>query len=336
MNISYDIFELADCPVIITDENFVITYKNSLASKLFCGFRRRSKITRYFRNFKNDVDFSDINELNIETGTQFMRALVLPIGENDLAFLFFTLYAFTDTKKLLEYVRENFAGSFIDFSCALYSAYNKSKKANGFARASMSERAYSELITLLSLFTESPLFENTEAHNISELLEAISVKATRTLSAFGLRTQSVSLPDECYYSKINLRAFCFIIFRMLYMAFRLSDTGKIQISLNSFKVSYADICVSTHTMLTDGHRISLIYEFPELLFEFDILKKAGVIDDCLSFSIENSILKLHYKIKCEANSGLSLRSASKEMQKKRISKAISEMLFITKSILSKK
>ena len=91
MNILYDIFELADFPVVITDKNFVITYKNGLAAKLFCGFRRRSKISRYFRNFKNEVDFSVINELDIETGTQFMRALVLPTDENTLIFRFWRL-----------------------------------------------------------------------------------------------------------------------------------------------------------------------------------------------------------------------------------------------------
>jgi len=341
MNVSYDIFELADIPVIITDGDFVITYKNKLAAKLFCGFRKRSRISRYFRNFKNDVNFSDISELDIETGTQFMRALVLPIGENALAFLFFTLYAFTDTKKLLCYVREHFSGNFIDFYCDAYSVYKNAFAGSSFSGSNASERPYSELLTIMSFFAEEPFFKQEEMYNISELLGNIAAKASRSLSAFGFKPCKALVFEENCYAKVHLRAFCFVVFRMLYMAFRLSDTGQIQISLDSSRFSGTDVCIFTHTkfsqeLVDTGNYCSLMKVFPEFSFEFEILKKSGFTDNALYFTLENSTLKLHYKIKCETGLGLFLRSEGEKARKKRETAAVSEMLSITRFLLSKK
>lgn len=340
MNLSYDIFELADIPVIVTDGDFVITYKNKLAAKLFCGFRRRSRISRYFRNFKNDADFSAVSELDIETGTQFMRALVMPIGENALAFLFFTVYAFTDTKKLLEYIREKFSANFIDFYCAVYSACKNAGRSD-FRGGNSSERAYSELLTMMSFFSEETFSLREETFNISELLENITKKASRSLSAFGLNPCKALVFDEDCYAKINLRAFCFAVFRMLYIAFRLSDTGQVQVSLDSSRISGADVCIFTRTSLSpelvnESDFCSLMNVFPEFSFEFDILKKTGFLDNALCFTLENSTLKLHYKIKCETGLGFLLRSESEKERKKRADTAVSEMLSTIRFLLSKK
>lgn len=340
MNISYDIFELADIPVIVTDRDFVITYKNKLAAKLFCGFRRRSKISRYFRNFKSDTDFSNVSELNIETGTQFMRALVLPIGENALAFLFFSLYSFTDTEKLAQYVRENYSGDLIDFYADVYAAY-KSRGASTFSGSKACELPYAELMRITSLFVKEPFFMQEEICNISEILGMIIAKASRSLSAFGLKPCKAGVFDESCYSTVNPRVFCFVVFRMLYTASRLSDTGQIQISLDSTHPSGTDLCIFTHTELSadlvdTGDYCSLMNVIPEFSFEFDILKRCGFADEALAFTLENSTLKLHYKIKCETGLGFLLRSEGGEARKKRISAAVSDMLSTIRFLFSKK
>lgn len=341
MNILYDIFELADFPVVITDKNFVITYKNGLAAKLFCGFRRRSKISRYFRNFKNEVDFSVINELDIETGTQFMRALVLPTDENTLIFLFFTLLAFTDTAKFLAYVREKYSGDFIDFYCNACREYSEMQTCNRFVKHNIPERAYAELLSLMSFFAEKPLFIQEEVYNVSELIETIASKISKRLSVFGLKSASAEILEKDCYAKINLRIFCFVIFRMFYMAFRLSDTGKVQISVDAPRYSLIEICVFTETNLRleqkeNGDFTSLEEIFPEFSFEFDIFKRTGFFDNMLCFSQSGSKLKLHYNIKRDISSALTLRAGDTELRKKRINAAIDSAFAQIKSLFSKK
>ncbi len=341
MNILYDIFELTDCPVVITDKNFVIKYKNGLAAKLFCGFRKRSKISRYFRNFKNDVDFSITNELDIETGTQFMRALVLPIDENTLIFLFFTLFAFTDAKKLLSYVREKYLGDFIDFYCTACREYAEMQTRDGFAKHTIPERAYAELLSLTSFFAEKPFFMQKEAYNISELIEIITRKISKRLSVFGLKAASAEILEKDCYAKINLPIFCFVIFRMFYMAFRLSDTGKVQISIDAPRYSSIEICVFTQTSLPlkseeNGDFASLAKLFPEFSFEFDIFKRTGFFDNMLCFSQSGSKLKLRYTIKRDISSSITLRAGDAELRKKRINAAINSAFAQIKSLLSKK
>jgi hypothetical protein len=76
--------------------------------------------------------------------------------------------------------------------------------------------------------------------------------------------------------------------------------------------------------------------FPEFSFEFDILKKTGFLDNALCFTLENSTLKLHYKIKCETGLGFLLRSESEKERKKRADTAVSEMLSTIRFLLSKK
>lgn len=340
MNVSYDIFDLADCPVVITDKSLVITYKNGLAAKLFCGFRRRSKISRYFRNLKNDVDLSAINVLDIETGTQFMRALVLPADENTRVFLFFTLLAFTNSEKLLTYARENYSGDFIDFYCTAFREYAKMQNADSFARHRIPERAYSELLTLLSFFAEKPFFMQEETYNVSELIEIISDKISKRLSVFGLKAASAEIAEKDCYAKINIRIFCFLVFRMLYMAFRLSGTGSVQISLDSSRYSHIEICVSTRTdriyeEAENGNFALLANIFPEFSFEFDVLKRMGFFDNILFFSQRGSKLNLRYTLKRDISSSFILRAGGAEIFKKRIDKAVNSAFAQIKHLLSK-
>jgi hypothetical protein len=278
--------------------------------------------------------------LDIETGTQFMRALVLPIGENTLAFLFFSIYAFTNMNKLISYVREHYSGNFIDFYCKAYREYEETTKYDGFSKRNTSERAYAELLSLLSFFAEKPVFMQTEVYNISEILQSISKKISKTLPAFGLQISNFESTEEACYAKINLNIFCFVIFRVIYMAFRLSDTGKIQISLNSSRYRQFEIYVSTHTnvssdMVENKDFAYLADIFPEFSFEFDIFKKTGFFDDILSFSLNNSVFKLCYSIKREAGV-LILRSEGAETYEKRINKAIANAFVQIKNLLSKK
>ena len=344
MNISYDIFDLSDFPIVVTDESFIITYKNRLAAKFFGLMRKRSKITRYFRNFKNDIDFSIINELDIETGTHFMRALVLPLKNGAFAFLFFTIYSFTDTKNLVEYVREKYAGDFIDFYCSAYKNHLALEKSSFSARADSGERVFSELSLLLSSFAEKPEFLKSEICNISEILELTAKQINKKLSALGAKSASAQISlgaKSAAFAKINLRFFTFILFRMISAAIKFSDSRELAISLESPAPYVSDVCVCTKCTLPNGTAetgdfYALLHLLPEFSFEFEILKSIGFFEDTLYFTYTNSTLKLHFKLKCDASAGFVLRSEPEEIRKRRIEKAIADAIRAAKALISKK
>jgi len=344
MDISYDIFDLTDFPIIITDGDFIIKYKNRLASKLFGKLRKGSKITRYLRNFKKDIDFFNICELDIETGTQFMRALIMPLNNEAFAFLFFTVYAFTDFSKLSEFANNNFGENLLDLYCNAYRQYKSSEGSAGKEKSNVPERTISELMAMTSLLFEKPDFMQTELFDIADIMLQISSKISSKLSVLGLKSALAEIPESengCCFAKINPRHFSFIIFRMIYTAFKLSDTGKIRIFFEEGKYSDINICISTQSSLNpeleDICDFSyLINALPEFSFEFHLLKKMGVLGNSLFFSFNNSILKLHYKLKRETGCNFILRSEPAEIRKRRIEKIISEALLKTKKMLSKK
>ena len=341
MNITYDIFDLADIPIVVTDENFVITYKNHLAHKLFVNFRKRSKISKHFRNFKNDTDFSNISELDIETGTQFMRALAFSLENKSIVFLFLTLYSFVDSKKFLNHVREKFNGNIFDFYASAYNEHAMIEKMPPHERAKLPVRAYSELLFFLSSYSEKPEFMCKEMYDISEILAEISYETASSLTVFGISaTYDEPTHMHCYF-KTNLKYFSFIIFRMIYIAIKFSSAGKIHVSLNNEDFSFADICVYTNTSLDDDFSntrniLELIKLLPEFSFEANLLNKIDMLKDDISFSVHNSVLKIHYKIKCETGFEFILRSEPKELRQKRISAIISNALLKTKALLSEK
>ena len=344
MNVSYDIFDLSDFPIIVTDESFIITYKNRLATKFFGSMRKKSKITRYFRNFKNDIDFSIINELDIETGTHFMRALVLPLQKGAFVFLFFTMYPFADTRNLIDYVREKHSGDFIDFYCSAYRKHNELEKSPNFAKTSSGERVFSELAILLSTFAEKPEFFKSEICNISEILEETAKQINKKLSALGAKIASAQISDgakSAAFAKINLRFFAFILFRMISAAIKFSDSRELSISLESHTPYVSDVCVCTKCTLPSetaetGDFYALLRLLPEFSLEFEILKSMGFFEDTLYFTCVNSTLKLHFKLKCDASAGFVLRSEPEESRKRRIKKAIADAIRKTKELFSRK
>ena len=340
MDISYDIFDMTDFPILLTDKDFIIIYKNSLASKLFGKLRKHSKIIRHFRNFKTDIDFSNINEVEIETGTQFMRALVFPISEKTYLFLFFPIYAFTDTKKLLEHVRKNFSGNLLDFYCTAYKEHKRLEKAHPFEKANLSARAYSELMQLVSSLSEKPEFMQEEVYDIAHIISLICAKASASLAVFGLSIACDDTAQGPCFSKINLRYFTFSIFRLIYMAFKLSANGKIQISVDNSRYFSADICICTETSMPPelaekSDFYSLAKLVPEFSFELALLEKLDIFNDAFSFTLKNSVLKLHCQIKCESTFNFVVRSESMALRKKRIDKIVSETLGKIKLLLSK-
>ena len=169
--------------------------------------------------------------------------------------------------------------------------------------------------------------------------DSFDFDANSYYTARGISADAEILERDCY-AKINLRIFCFVIFRVFYIAFRLSSTGKVRISLDTPRYSNIEICVSTHTdapskSSDSGDCDYLAKLFPEFSFEFDILKRTGLFDNTLQFCQSGSDLKLRYTIKRDYGTSLSLRAGNAEIHQKRINAAVNTAFAQIKKLLSK-
>jgi hypothetical protein len=128
---------------------------------------------------------------------------------------------------------------------------------------------------------------------------------------------------------------------MISTAIKISQNGNFLISLENKGSLVSDICVSTRTSLPfetteNGNFASLASLLPEFSFEFDIFKSMGFFEDSLYFTYKNSILELHFKVKCDSAQGFILRSEPDEARLRRTEKAISYAIRKIKIMLSKK
>ena len=344
MNISYDIFDLVDFPVVITDKNFIITYKNNIACEYFGKLRKRSKITKYLSDYAKNTDFSVISEAEFETGTLIKRALVFE--EKDFVIFFFLSAMQFDSYELLsEYIKEKFDGNCLNFYFLAYKEYLNLQEISNFEKANVPERTYADLLALIRILAGNPSFMQKEGLDLAEIISYTAKRAGESFRALGLKLYCAKISGEARdfcRANISLCSFLFIVFRLIYSGFKFSADGNLEISINYLHKNHADICVSVRTALKKkdvcGKSFSsLLKMLPEFSFEFDILEKCKMFEsDWLSYELENSVLKLHFKVKCETNETLFVRSESAAQRKKRISKAVSVLLCKTKILLSKK
>ena len=143
MNISYDIFELMDFPIAVTDGDFNIVYKNRSAKRCLGKLRKGSKITKYMSCQSGDIDLTSIKETEFDTGTPIKRALVF-CSRGAFVFTFMPCMQFEGYRQISEYIRENFPGDILDFFISSYaeSRYPEVKCAN------VPSRVYADLLKL--------------------------------------------------------------------------------------------------------------------------------------------------------------------------------------------
>ncbi len=343
MNTSFDIFDLVDFPIIVTDKNFIITYKNNIACEYFGKLRKRSKITKYLADFANDTDFSLNSEAEFETGTLIKRALVF--SENDfVVFLFLSAIQFENYSAVADYIKERFAGSFLRFYLSAYKEYSALQAMSGFEKANVPERTYADLLALIRILGENPSFMKKEGLDLAEIVSYTAKRAGNSFRALGLKLYLDKISDktrEFCRADIALDDFLFVIFRLIYSGFKFSADGNLQLSIDYLHTNHADICVRTRTAIkkkdVQGKSFSsLLKMLPEFAFEFDILEKYQLFEqNTLSYELNDSILKLHFKVKCDWGGTLIIRSESPEKKKKRLSRAVSVFICQAKSLLSK-
>jgi hypothetical protein len=120
-----------------------------------------------------------------------------------------------------------------------------------------------------------------------------------------------NVPRPCICD-VNVDFLLFILFRLIYAAFKLSADGGASISLFAEENGYATLLLSAHTRvspeaLSEG-LISLIKLIPEFVFEYNLLEKYDQLSHSVSVEVRNSMLKISMRLKCEVSPSLGVRA----------------------------
>lgn len=345
MSVSYDIFDLADFPIIVTNENFVIKHKNNVAAQFFPNFRKGSKIIRHTSGISKNTDFSSLCEIDFQTGTQLKRALVFSHYSGDVFFVFLSRLQLEDGEKLARRIKEAYSGNFWDFYIAAYNEYEQTQNRNVFSQNSHAPaRLCGDFMLLLKTSFDKPAFMKKEVYDVAELISLISLRVGPSLRALGLKMPMAQISPEAKkfcFCKINLCDFSFIVFRMIYAGFKLSRNGCVNMSLDYLENDTARVSVFTNTTLPDGvftkdDFSDFVGTMSELSFEFELLRKMELLNTAVTCKIENSVLHIYFTVKCI--SGLEpfpLRSNPLGIRDERIARNISENISKLKKLLSK-
>lgn len=347
MSVSYDILDLADFPIIVTNSSFFIKHKNTVASRLFPKIRKGSKIMRHAVDTNGCTNSGDLCEIDFQTGTQFKRALTFCPSADDVFFFFFSYAQFCECEKLTERVKEVYSGNFLDFYIAAYNQYGKSQSADVLSRKSHShapERLYEELMLLVHACADRPAFMKKDIYDMAELVLKISRRVGSSLRALGLKMPAAKISpkaEKFCFCKINLNNFSFAVFRMIYAGYSFSCDGGVNMSLEISGSGDALLCVYTKIDRAESGRknnsfSSLLADFSELSLETEILKKLDLLEKSLTYSLEDSVLKIEFKIKCiDGLEPLMLRSDPFGKRAKKISSSIGANILKLKKLLSK-
>jgi hypothetical protein len=290
-----------------------------------------------------NIDLTSIKETEFNTGTPIKRALIFK-KEEAVIFLSLSAIQLSNYENISAHIREKFNGDFTDFYFSAYKEYIGLQNVTSFEKANVPSRMYADLLRLIDFSRSKPSFMQKDGYRFADLIEDVCKITDKKLRAFGLKIHFAHVTDtsrDLCRANICITNFLFLLFRLIYIGFKLSSDGNLEISLHYLPTDRADICISTKTnlpgALTKGKLFSSLIKFlPEFSFEHDILEKCGCFKhDILSYEHENSILKLHFKIKCDTGESFFVRSESASLRKKRISKNISELLHKPKKLLSK-
>ncbi len=345
MSVSYDIFDLADFPIIVTDKDFIIKHKNSVAARFFPKFRKGSKIMRHASDIGKNTDISSLCEIDFQTGMQLKRALVFTHNSGDVFFAFLPRFQLEDGKKLIDRLKEVYDGNFLDFYISAYNDYKRLRAASVFESSSNEPaRLGEDLLLLLHTSFDKPAFMKKEVYDLAELISAISHRTGSSLRALGLKIPAANISEEARkfcFAKINLQDFSFIIFRMIYAGFKYSCDGCINISLEYENQNIARINISANTSLSDdanggSNKLELDGKMSELSFEFELLQKTELLNNTVSYNVKDSILNIYFTVKCiDSTDVLSLRSCPMNIYNQKLLRNISENISKLKKLLSK-
>ncbi len=336
----YDIFDLADFPVIVTNRNFVIEYKNTMAVPFFSSFRKGSKITRHTPYLDENTDISKLCEIEFTTGMQYKRALVFCHEPDSVFFVFLSSLQFERSGLIMERLKNAYNGNFFDFHIAAYNAYLESQN---FPDLSSPNRLIGDLLMLMDLRGDKPSFMKKEIYDITELATLICKRVGNAVSALGMQMPSANISKSAVNScfcNINLSEFSFVMFKMIYAAFRLSDSKCVMLSLDKLDDNSVTLSVSTQSKKkfndTKNNSFAFASELSELSLEVMFLKKFNAFSQSVHFRTENDRLVFEFELKgIDGLEALQLRSSPKIFYRQKAARIISYNTSKIKELLSK-
>lgn len=338
--ICYDIFNLADFPIIITDRNFVIQHKNNIAKRFFSNFRKSSRITLHTDELNKDTDLSEPIEIQFTKGTQFKRALVFLYDDETVFFVFFSNLQLENSKVMLERVKDQFKGNFFDFYTSAYNAY---KESQNYFENSSPIRLLDDLLLLMKVSRDKLSFMNRDIFDMAEVLELVCSKAGSSLASLGFKISAVTMLDNARkfcFCKINIDDFLFVLFKMIYVCLTFSDNKCIAPSLEYCQEGYAKIRLQTKACSKicndESDAFHIISDLSELSMEVAVLKKMHAFEKTTSCNIKDGFLNIEFKIQCTTGfDSLLLRSDLTKNRKKATLRAISANISTLKKMLSR-
>jgi hypothetical protein len=238
-----ELFDILSFPVFAADENGRIIYKNRAAMRHIGTMRMGSGVVRHLLG-----DFVPSSGViaHIKGDTSFSRALVLA-DKNKSLFLCLPRLQYPDFEKAAEDALCMFGETPDSFADTL-SAYNKTYKRQGTTPS----RLASECLRLRPRRAR----EDMVPYSMETIVAELFTKAEKAFGALGYRIRAEILSDFMTKRPVSiaLNDFLFLFSNLLYLVMKLSDDGKLDITLSSDAVSEAHVLrFYTHsTKLSQG------------------------------------------------------------------------------------
>ncbi len=226
----HEIFDTVSFPVFAADENECILYKNSSALRHIGTMRKGAHITRYLLT---DTIPPSGSIAHIKTETPYPNALVLS-DEKESLFLCFSRLQYPDYEKAAEQILSIFGCTRSAF-CEVFAQHT----ANIQKEKAFPHRLSADCLRMQPSETDV----GRKNYPLGSLVSELFSKTESAFGAFGYRIQTEISPSFAQKHPVNINPcdWIFLFGRILHGIMKLSEDGKIQISLSSDSIRSAHI-----------------------------------------------------------------------------------------------
>lgn len=306
-------------PVLYTDSFGKVRGKNAAAYKYFRGIRMGSSILTHIAE-SIPIPGRDANFCVIPEGTTYKNAEVVYDGETQMTFYLFPAILQSSDYEAIRSMLLSSNG----FDA--YLSYLTREFSSAGGSSSVNERLFGEITRLLKSSSDESLFFGNTGADACFIANMLAKKLSKPLSISGC-TVSLDTKDFDRNTPVTERRllfqseFSFFFCMFTYCMFRVSENGKIYISLSGDKVFYKTKCKplkESSTLLG-----FLENNVPECALDFRISALIGCSPYCSEVMFSDGIICICQEIhKLSKSSMLDLKSdvvASSASETKEIS-----------------
>ncbi len=294
MEQSFDIFLLADFPIIVTDGALKIVFKNTAAKLLLPKLRKSANMGKYLSEETENGACIKTKVINIKGGTHYKRAVLFDVGlSKNYALLFLPRLQFDGYEEFLSLAERKYGTDI----AALFSDLYKNVPAD--TGLPLTSRVNDELIDLIKSDSYAPSFMKKDVVDIAFILKRTTGKLSRSLRAFGVRifAEAKTLDSAPIFCKTDKSELSFILMRLVYIALRLSLDSRICISLlvdeqnDNVLIDFVTATALPNFNSRGFENELLCSSLPELAFELAMAKHIGKAEKLFFFSAHDGIFK---------------------------------------------